>query len=194
MVSLSNHAAFAGFAFLVVVATTSGAERAYRGWPAYGGGPEQIRYSTLTHINRSNVRTLEVAWTYDSGESGGLQTNPIVVDGVLFTTTPAHKVVALDAATGTLRWRFDSGIEGRGPNRGVTYWSSGDEARSFTGQGPFLYALDARKGTPIASFGRDGRIDLQEDLGREPATQSVRLTTCRQASTIRPGPTCRRSP
>ena len=168
---------FAAFAFLVVVATAPGAERAYSGWPAYGGGPEQIRYSSLTQINRANVRTLEVAWTYDSGESGGLQTNPIVVDGALFTTTPTHKVVALDAASGAVRWRFDSGIEGRGPNRGVAYWSSGDDARIFTGQGSFLYALDARTGAPIASFGRDGRIDLHENLGRDPATQSVRLTT-----------------
>ena len=155
-------AAFAAFAFLVVVARPSGAERRYSGWPAYGGGPEQIRYSSLTHINRSNVGRLEVAWTYDSGESGGLQTNPIVVDGVLFTTTPKHRVVALDAASGAIRWRFDSGIEGRGPNRGVTYWSSEGQARIFTGQGHFLYALDARTGTPIVSFGRDGRIDLRD--------------------------------
>ena len=170
-------AAFAAFAFLVVVARPSGAERRYSGWPAYGGGPEQIRYSSLTHINRSNVGRLEVAWTYDSGESGGLQTNPIVVDGVLFTTTPKHRVVALDAASGAIRWRFDSGIEGRGPNRGVTYWSSEGQARIFTGQGHFLYALDARTGTPIVSFGRDGRIDLRDGLGRDPSTQSVQLTT-----------------
>lgn len=170
-------AAFAAVAFLVVVALPSGAGRAYTGWPAYGGGPEQIRYSSLTHINRSNVRQLEVAWIYDSGESGGLQANPIVVDGVLFTTTPKHRVVALDAASGAVRWRFDSGIEGRGPNRGVTYWSSGGQARIFSGQGQFLYALDARTGAPIAQFGRDGRIDLREGLGRDPSTQSVQLTT-----------------
>ena len=170
-------AAFAAFAFLVVVALPSGAERSYGGWPAYGGGPEQIRYSSLTEINRASVGRLEVAWTYDSGESGGLQANPIVVDGVLFTTTPKHRVVALDAASGAVRWRFDSGIEGRGPNRGVAYWSSGGQARIFTGQGQFLYALDARTGTPIASFGRDGRIDLRDGLGRDPSTQSVQLTT-----------------
>ncbi len=85
----------------------------YRGWAVYGGGPDQIRYSSLTQINRSNVQRLEVAWTFDSGESGGLQTNPIVVDRVLYTTTPSHKVVALDAASGVVRWTFDSAIEGR---------------------------------------------------------------------------------
>ena len=96
---------------------------------------------------------------------------------MLFTTTPKHKVVALDAATGSVRWTFDSGIEGRGPNRGVTYWSSADDARIFTGQGQFVYALSARTGKPIEGFGRDGRIDLREGLGRDPSTQSVLLTS-----------------
>jgi glucose dehydrogenase len=177
MVSLSNHAGFAAFAFIVVVAVPSGAGRDGQDWPAYGGGPEQIRYSTLAQINRSNVRQLEVAWTYDSGERGGLQTNPIIVDGVIFATTPTHRVVALDASAGSVRWTFDSGIEGRGPNRGVTYWSSRDDARIFTAQGSFVYALGAQTGKPIAEFGREGRIDLREGLGRDPATQSVMLTT-----------------
>jgi len=148
-----------------------------RGWLAYGGGPERIRYSPLDQINRHNVRQLEAAWTFDSGEEGGLQANPIVVDGVVYTTTPKHHVVALDAATGTLRWKFDSKIPLSGANRGVTYWASGDERRLFTGQDHFVYALDARTGQPVASFGRAGRIDLAEDLGRPAAQQSIRLTT-----------------
>jgi quinoprotein glucose dehydrogenase len=147
------------------------------GWPAYGGGPESTRYSPLDQINRQNVRRLEVAWTYDSGEEGGLQSNPIVVDGVLYTTTPKSGVVALDAATGALRWRFDSGIETAGPSRGVTYWASGTDERIFAAQDHFLYALDARAGRPLAGFGRAGRIDLREDLGRPAAAQSIRLTT-----------------
>jgi glucose dehydrogenase len=148
-----------------------------RGWPALGGGPQGIRYSSLDQINRANVRQLEVAWTFDSGEEGGLQASPIVVDGVVYTTTPKHHVVALDAATGALRWKFDSGIALSGANRGVTYWASGDDRRVFTGQDHFVYALDARTGRPIADFGRAGRIDLAEDLGRPPADQSIRLTT-----------------
>jgi quinoprotein glucose dehydrogenase len=164
-------------ALLISLPAVVAGQRSYSGWPAYGGGPEQIRYSSLTQIDRSNVTRLEVAWTFDSGETGGLQANPIVVGGVLYTTTPTHKVVALDAATGALRWTFDSGIEGRGPNRGVMYWSSGGEARLFSGQGTFMYALDARTGKPVASFGKDGRVDLRERLGRDPATQSILLTT-----------------
>ena len=151
--------------------------QAYRGWPAYGGGSEQIRYSALAQINRSNVKGLAVAWTYDSGETGGLQTNPIVVDGVLYTTTPKHSVVALDAASGKVRWRFDTKRPGRGPNRGVTYWAGGNDSRIFTAQDQYVYALDARTGRPIPGFGTGGRIDLRENLGRPPAEQSVHLTT-----------------
>ena len=167
----------AAFAVVTTIAGAAQGPRVSTAWPAYGGGPEQIRYSSLAQIDRSNVAQLQVAWTYDSGETGGLQTNPIVVGGRLFTTTPKHKVVSLDAASGAVRWTFDSGIEGRGPNRGVTYWASTDEARIFTGQGTFIYALDAQTGKPIAGFGRDGRVDLREGLDRDPATQSVLLTT-----------------
>ena len=99
-------------------ATRTHSQAAGSEWPVYGG-PGQTRYSPLNQINRSNVRSLQVAWTYDAGEQGGLQTSPIVVSGVLYVLTPTHKVVALDAATGVRRWVFDSGIVGRGPNRGV---------------------------------------------------------------------------
>jgi glucose dehydrogenase len=146
-------------------------------WPAYGGGPDAIRYSPLTQITRANVKMLEVAWTYDSGEDGGLQTNPIVVGGTLYTTTPRNRTVALDAATGAVRWTFDSGLKVRGPNRGVTYWRDGREARIFTAAEQYVYALDAATGKPIETFGRGGRIDLREGLGRPPEQQLVGLTT-----------------
>jgi len=149
----------------------------YNGWTAYGGGPDQIRYSSLTQITKDNIKQLQVAWTYDSMETGGLQTNPIVVNGTIYTTTPTHKVVALDGATGAVRWTFDSKIEGRGPNRGVTYWADGSESRLFTAQGSFVYALDPASGKPQAKFGKDGRIDLREGLDREGDAQSIMLTT-----------------
>ena len=150
----------------------------YRSWTVYGGGPDQIRYSRLDQINRSNVTQLQVAWTFDPKESGGLQTNPIIVDGVLYTTMPKHKVVALDAATGAVKWTFDSGIPDlTGPNRGVTAWASGSERRIFTAQGSYVYALDAATGEIVPTFGQDGRIDLREHLGRPADAQSIRLTT-----------------
>lgn len=149
-----------------------------RDWPAYGGGPEDIRYSTLTQINRSNVSQLQVAWNYDTLDGpGATETEPIVVHGVLFGVTPKHRIIALDAATGHLRWKFDSGIIGRGANRGVAYWASGDDERIFGTVQSYLYALDARTGAPIKTFGQDGRIDLRENLGRDPAKQSILMTS-----------------
>jgi quinoprotein glucose dehydrogenase len=145
-----------------------------RNWPAYGGGPEETRYSDLKQINRSNVAKLQVAWSYDTADGAGdPQTQPIMVNGVLFGLTPKHKVVALDAATGKLLWRFDSGVTGRGANRSVVYWSSGDDSRIFAAVQSFIYAIDARTGKAISSFGKDGRIDLRENLGRDPAKQSI---------------------
>ncbi len=147
-------------------------------WPAYGGGPQDIRYSRLKQIDRSNVSRLQVAWTYDTADgSGDPQTQPIMVNGVLYGLTPSHKVVALDAATGQLLWRFDSGLAGRGPNRSVVYWAAGDDRRLFAAVQSFLYALNAQTGKVIPSFGNGGRIDLRENLGRDPEKQSVVLTS-----------------
>jgi quinoprotein glucose dehydrogenase len=147
-----------------------------RAW-TYGGGPEQTRYSALDQINRGNVGQLQVAWTYDTGEAGGLQTQPIVVDGVLYALTPSHKAFALRAATGERLWTFDSGTKAQGGNRGVAYWSDGAERRIFAAVEDYVYALDARTGAPVATFGANGRIDLRRDLGRDPDRQSVRLTS-----------------
>lgn len=147
-------------------------------WPAYGGGPEGIRYSPLKQIDRVNVKRLEVAWSYDTADGAGdPQTQPIVVGGVLYGLTPRHKVVALDAASGKLLWRFDSGIVGRGANRGLVYWSEGKVARLFAAVQSFVYALDPRTGKVAPGFGREGRIDLREGLGRDPEKQSIVLTT-----------------
>src|SRR5690349_4551850 len=71
----------------------------------YGGAPENTHYSPLTQINRGNVKQLQVAWSFDAGEPGGLQTSPIVVDGVLYGITPTQKIFALNAATGKFLWK-----------------------------------------------------------------------------------------
>jgi quinoprotein glucose dehydrogenase len=149
-----------------------------RDWPAYGGGPLNDHYSPLAQINRSNVRQLQIAWSFDTGEQGGLQTSPIIVNGVLYGITPTQRVFALDAATGNLLWKFDSGIKGTQPDRGLAFWTDGKTSRILVGVMNFVYALDAATGKPIPTFGQGGRIDLRENLGREPAeAQSIFLTS-----------------
>ncbi|HEX4784849.1 MAG TPA: pyrroloquinoline quinone-dependent dehydrogenase [Candidatus Sulfotelmatobacter sp.] len=146
-------------------------------WPIYGGTPDNNHYSPLAQINRKNVKRLRVAWRFDTRESGGLQTSPIVIDGVLYGLTPTQKVFALNAATGKLLWKFDSGIRGTQPDRGLAYWADGDDRRILVGVLNFVYAIDASTGQPIRSFGTDGRIDLRENLDREPAAQSIYMTS-----------------
>lgn len=124
---------------------------------------------------------LKVAWTFDTGEKGDIQTNPLIVDGTLYAYTPTQKVIALDAATGKLKWKFDSGIKGTQPARGLAYYANGSDRRMFAGIMNFLYCLDARTGKPIESFGEDGRVDLRKGLaefrGEDYQRQSIALTT-----------------
>ena len=157
----------------------------YRGWSVYGGGPDSIRYSSLNQINRSNAHRLTTAWTFDTGDDSRgseMQCNPIVVNGILYATTPTLRVLAIDAATGALRWSFDPNesakVPGRRRNRGVTYWTdgSGDERILFTWR-HLLHALDARTGKLVTSFGDGGRVDIREGLGRDPATLNVSSNT-----------------
>ena len=134
-------------------------------WPAYNGGVDGDHYSPLTQIDRTNVHELRPAWTYDTGERGGMETNPLVVGRVLYAYTPKQKIFAVDAATGNQLWRFDSGIEGTQPARGLAYWTDGRQRRLLAGVMNFVYALDPDTGKPIASFGEGGRIDLRKNLG-----------------------------
>jgi quinoprotein glucose dehydrogenase len=146
-------------------------------WMRIGGTAGNSHYSALKQINRSNVARLQMAWKFETGQSGGLETTPIVVNGILYAFTPKQQVIALDGATGKLLWRFDSGINGTQPDRGITYWTNGQEKRLLAGVMNFVYALDPATGSVISSFGKDGRIDLREDLGRDPEAQSVALTS-----------------
>ncbi len=144
------------------------------------GGVDNIRYSPLTQITSSNVAQLQVAWTYDSRDSfpgSEMQSHPVIVEGVLFATTPTLKVVAVDAATGIERWRFDpsggSGGRGRFRHRGVTVHKD----RVFVTYRNYLWAVDRRTGTPIESFGSGGRIDLREGLGKPVERVTVSAST-----------------
>jgi quinoprotein glucose dehydrogenase len=162
--------------FSIFLIAPGGVHGQNRDWPVYGGAPEGTHYSPLAQIDRSNVQNLQIAWTYDTGESGGLQTSPLEVNGVFYGISPSQKIFALDAATGTLKWKFDSGILGTQPDRGLAYWNSGDDHRIIVGVMNFVYVLNAETGQPIQSFGDHGRIDLRENLGVDPATASIALT------------------
>jgi quinoprotein glucose dehydrogenase len=156
---------------------TAPKESATPDWPIYGGTPDNDHFSLLAQINRKNVTQLEVAWTYDTEESGGLQSSPIIINGILYGLTPSEKVFALNATTGTLFWKFDSGIKGTQPDRGLAYWSDGKQGRIIVAVMNYIYALDAFTGKAIPTFGNAGRIDLRENLERDPAQQSIYITT-----------------
>ncbi len=145
-------------------------------WPSYGG-PNGTHYSSLTQINRDNVKNLVVAWKFDTGEKGGIEANPIVVGRVMYATTPAKSVIALDAATGKLIWKWQSDLDGRVLTRGVSYWTDGHQSRILAAARNYLYALDAASGKPIPGFGENGRIDLRKGLREPYEQQSIVLST-----------------
>ena len=164
-------------------------------WPTYGGNNAGNRYSPLTQINTKNIRNLGVAWTFDTGENNNpgergldIQCQPIVIDGVLYGTTPRLKLFAVDAATGQQRWRFDPFADPAKkprfhPVRGVMYWADGNDKRVLYSVGASLYAINALTGELIKSFGTNGEVDLHEGLGdeqtmgHEMASLSIRSTT-----------------
>src|SRR2546422_870200 len=164
-------------AVLLLVAACTG-RKPNTDWRVTGGDRGNTRFSSLDQINTTNVAQLKVAWIFHTGDlaqgaPGEIQATPIVIDGVLYTTTPALAVIALRAENGTLIWRFDPRTthdarrtDFSHVNRGVVYWGDSSDRRiSFTA-GRRLYALDARTGRPIPAFGDSGSIDLAAGLSR----------------------------
>lgn len=145
-------------------------------WSLYGGSSAGDHYSPLTQINRSNVGRLREVWRFETGE-GELQTSPLMIGGTLYGVDPQQGVVALDAATGRVKWRHPPQEAGAQPARGLTYWSDGRERRIFSSNGFYLIALDADTGRAARDFGDDGRVDLREELGRDPKQAPAFLTT-----------------
>ena len=146
-------------------------------WSAYGHDALGSRFSPLAEVNRENVARLAPAWTYHTGEPlptrdhrRSLEVTPIVVNGVMYISTPLGKVIALDPVTGTEKWKYDAGVD-RGVNfgdftsRGVSY-SSG--RIFFATTDARLIALDAASGRPITTFGADGTVDLRRGLRNAP--------------------------
>ena len=175
-------------AILLSAAVTLGAATADKyassqDWPV-AGGRGGVRYSTLAQINKENVGQLQRAWQFDSSdefEGSEMECNPIVLDGVVYATTPRLRVVALDGATGKLLWDFDAHrgkkVIEKQRNRGLVYWGNGDERRLFVGIDSFLYALSAKTGKPVDSFGDHGRIDLHDGLGKNAQDLTIQATS-----------------
>jgi quinoprotein glucose dehydrogenase len=152
-------------------------------WKTYGGDLASMRYSSLDQINKDNFSKLKVAWRLNTDAFGPrpdtlYSATPLMVGGVLYTTAGTRRaVVALNAATGELLWMYarDEGIRGQnaprtGAGRGVSYWSNADGSDQriiYVTPGYSMIALDARTGAPIATFGKDGVVDLKLDNDQE---------------------------
>lgn len=146
------------------------------GWEVYGGSKKSIRYSSLKQINTTNVKQLQVAWIYHTEDadvkgSSQIQCNPIIVNEILYGTTPSLSLIALNAATGEQKWIFKPETYlgkkvalGLNNSRGVTYWQGGKDKRVLYGAGSNVYELNAETGELIKEFGKNGAIDLHDDL------------------------------
>src|SRR3954464_7611345 len=147
-------------------------------WRAYAGDLRNQHYSPLGQIGAANFNSLEIAWRFKTDFLGPrpefkLEGTPLMVNGVLYTTAGTRRaVVALDAATGEMRWmhaEYEGARAAASPRqlsgRGVAYWTDGREERIlYVTTGYQLVALDARTGSRIPSFGKDGVVDLKEGV------------------------------
>ena len=151
-------------------------------WPYYGGDQGGMKYSRLEQINLKTVEKLSAAWEWRTGEEplsqygtspGTFQVTPLMIGNVLYLSTPYNRVVALDADTGRQLWAYDPKAyeDGQAPNgtgfvhRGVAAWrdsQDGNKLRIFINSRYRLISLDAETGLPVASFGKDGAVDLTE--------------------------------
>jgi len=157
-------------------------------WPAYAGTYAAGRYSPLAQIDSTNAKNLRVVWRWKSpdhalkdgnpkiGPTRANESTPLMIAGTLYTSTSLSQVAAIDAASGATKWVFDPKVYENGLgipandgwlHRGVAYWRSGEDERVviLTAFAQMI-ALDAKTGTPIATFGDNGRVDLAQGLRR----------------------------
>jgi quinoprotein glucose dehydrogenase len=147
-------------------------------WDEYLGGPDRNHFTTLDQITLENIDELAVAWEYHTGDSGQMQCNPIIVDGILYGVTASAQPFALDAATGKERWKKTGGSkEWYSTARGVTVCAVGSEKRLFYSVESDLMALNALTGEPILSFGDSGKVSLKAGLGDQAKDKFVISST-----------------
>lgn len=134
-------------------------------WPEYLGNGARDHFSATTLLTRENVGQLKPVWTYSLPDSGQIQANALMIDGVVYGVSPTVQVFALDAETGAEKWRFgDPVTQGGSTSRGVTFWQKGGDRRILFTSGSSLWALSAETGEPIPSFGKNGQVDLHTGL------------------------------
>ena len=152
-------------------------------WLYYGGDQGGMKYSPLTDINAGNLSHLQVAWQWKHWETpmpeygtvpGFFESTPLMIDGVLYVTTPYNSIAALDAETGKELWRFDGEAYKLGQVlsssgwklRGTAFWRDGDKLRIFLNSRHRLFSLDAKTGKPVPTFGTNGFVSLTDGLQR----------------------------
>ena len=173
----STRSLFASIGILALFSCNS-SDR-FNSWQQYKGSNEGIHYSSLTEIDTSNVNQLSPAWEYHTGDAdtathSQIQCNPIIIDNVMYATSPKLKLFAVDAATGRERWHFDPfDVPGKKPNlslnssRGVTWYKGDGIKRIYYTAGSNLFSINSETGRPDSSFGKEGKVDLHEGLGRD---------------------------
>ncbi len=149
----------------------------HSGWSDYGGSPDGAQYSSLAQVNRGNVAKLQRAWNFQTGDDRGYLFNPLVIGRTMYVLAHNNSVVALDAGTGKELWTHS--FQAKTPlitTRGINYWQSADgkDRRLILSVDNALQELDATTGASvIAGFGKDGRVDLREGLGRDAGKLSL---------------------
>lgn len=161
-----------GFAFLGVLQAEQ--------WPHYGNDKGGSRYTQLDQINRANVGRLQLAWEYDTGDfsdgkslyptRSAFEATPLMVDGVLYVSTPMHRLLAIDARNGELLWAFDSQFDRNRrynlfTSRGVEYWRESRTERLVLGdQNGRIFSIDRKTGKLDPAFGENGMLDTAPDV------------------------------
>jgi quinoprotein glucose dehydrogenase len=176
MVAVTCKALFVSF----VLCAGSYAAQDWTTWSDYGGSADSAQYSALKQINRTNVKSLEVAWTHPTGDNNKYAFNPLVVDGVMYVLGKANSIVAVDATNGQEIWRRPAEPDTKViTSRGINYWESKDRSnrRLLYASNHYLRALDAVTGNPIRNFGDGGRVDLKQGLDRDPSTLKLVQST-----------------
>ncbi len=161
---------------LPLISIASAQNDPHASWRAYGGAEDGAQYSSLKQVNRGNVMQLKSVWTVSTGDDAVYAFNPLVIGDTLYALAEKDHILALDAATGKQKWSHS--IQAKTPlltNRGLTYWQSknGSDARLIFAADNAIQEIDARTGKSIDAFGQDGRIDLREGLGRDPASLAL---------------------